>query len=153
MFVNVYERLDHAHGADDQIILDHDHREKGRFKIRSKNGVEVRVFLKRGKALFVGECLKTECGQIIEVVGALEVVTEASCSDWEIFSKACYHLGNRHVKIQVLARQLRIKPDYVLEDMLQLLGLTVTKKTAVFIPELGAYAPGYTGHHHHDHEH
>ncbi|MFT7492230.1 MAG: urease accessory protein [Pseudohongiellaceae bacterium] len=153
MFVTVYERLDQAHGADDQIILDHDHREKGRFKIISKNGVEVRVFLKRGKALLVGECLKTECGQIIEVVGALEVVTEASCSDWERFSKACYHLGNRHVKIQVLAHQLRIKPDYVLEEMLQLLGLTVTKKTAVFIPELGAYAPGYTGHHHHDHEH
>ena len=153
MFVEVYERLDHAHHIDDQIVLDHDLREKGRFKITSQNGVEVRVFLERGKALFIGECLKTECGKIIEIIGANEDVSDASCSDWQQFSKACYHLGNRHVKIQILERCLRIKPDYVLEEMLELLGLTVTKNTAVFIPELGAYAPGYTGHHHHDHEH
>ena len=153
MFVEVYERLDHAHHIDDQIVLDHDLREKGRFKITSQNGVEVRVFLERGKALFIGECLKTECGKIIEIIGANEDVSDASCSDWQQFSKACYHLGNRHVKIQILERCLRIKPDYVLEAMLELLGLTVTKNTAVFIPELGAYAPGYTGHHHHDHEH
>ena len=153
MFVEVYERLDHAHYIDDQIVLDHDLREKGRFKIRSQNGVEVRVFLERGKALFIGECLKTECGKIIEIIGANEDVSDASCSDWQQFSKACYHLGNRHVKIQVFERCLRIKPDYVLEEMLELLGLTVTKNTAVFIPELGAYAPGYRGHHQHDHEH
>ena len=114
MFVEVYERLDHAHYIDDQIVLDHDLREKGRFKIRSQNGVEVRVFLERGKALFIGECLKTECGKIIEIIGANEDVSDASCSDWQQFSKACYHLGNRHVKIQVLERCLRIKPDYYL---------------------------------------
>jgi len=153
MFVEVYERLEHGHEIDDQVTLDHNHREKGRFKIRSENGVEVRVFLERGKALLVGECLKTECGKIIEILGAPEPVSDATCSNWELFSRACYHLGNRHVKIQVLERQLRIKPDYVLEEMLQQLGLTVTKTTAVFIPELGAYAPGYTGHQHHDHDH
>jgi urease accessory protein len=151
MFVEVYERLDHAHHIDDQIVLDHDLREKGRFKIRSQNGVEVRVFLERGKALFIGECLKTECGKIIEIIGANEDVSDARCSDWQQFSKACYHLGNRHVKIQVLERCLRIKPDYILEEMLELLGLTVTKSTAVFIPELGAYAPGYRGQHDHEH--
>ena len=153
MFVEVYERLDHAHTIDDYITLDHELREKGRFKTKSKNGIEVRVFLERGKALFIGECLKTECGKIIEIAGAEEEVSEARCEDWEAFSKACYHLGNRHVKIQVLERCLRIKPDYVLEEMLTLLGLLIVKKKAIFMPELGAYAPGYTGHHHHDHEH
>lgn len=153
MFVEVYERLDHAHHIDDYITLDHELREKGRFKINSKSGVEVRVFLERGKALFIGEYLKTECGKIIEIIGAEEDVSEARCGDWEAFSKACYHLGNRHVKIQVLECYLRIKPDYVLEEMLTLLGLEVTKSQAIFMPELGAYAPGYTGHHHHDHEH
>jgi urease accessory protein len=153
MFVEVYERLGHTHHIDDQIILDHDYREKGRFKIRSKNGLEVRVFLDRGKALLVGEYLKSECGKIFEIIGAKEEVSDASCNDWEQFSKACYHLGNRHVKVQVLERCLRIKPDYVLEEMLEILGLTITKNSAVFIPESGAYAPGYTGHQHHDQEH
>ncbi len=153
MFVEVYERLDHAHTIDDHIVLDHDMRDKGRFKVMSENGTEVRVFLERGKTLAISECLKTECGKIIEVVGANEEVSDATCEDWQQFSKACYHLGNRHVKIQVLDRVLRIKPDYVLEEMLELLGLTVTNTKAVFIPESGAYAPGYTGHHHHDHEH
>ncbi len=153
MFVEVYERLDHAHHVDDRIVLDSDTRDKGRFKVTSESGLEVRIFLERGKTLAVGECLKTECGKTIEVVGAKESVSDAACEDWQQFSKACYHLGNRHVKIQVLNRVLRIKPDYVLEEMLTLLGLTVTKTEDVFIPESGAYAPGYTGHHHHDHEH
>lgn len=147
MFLEVYERLDHAHGIDDQVVLDSDIREKGRFKVISKNGVEVRVFLERGKTLHVGEVLKTECGKKIEILGAKEDVVKASCDDWQTFSKACYHLGNRHVKVQVAGRALYIKPDYVLEDMLTLLGLTVSPERGVFIPESGAYAGG---HHHHD---
>lgn len=148
-FFEVYQRLDHAHhlNSDDSVILDHDVRQKGRFKVISENGVEVRVFLERGNTLQVGEYLKTECGKIIEVIGANEDVVEATCENWDTFSKACYHLGNRHVKIQVGERWLRMKSDYVLEEMLQLLGLTVTKKSAVFIPESGAYAGGHQHHH------
>ncbi|MGH1440046.1 MAG: urease accessory protein UreE [Cellvibrionaceae bacterium] len=149
MSLEVYQRLAHSHDykVDDHIVLDHDVREKGRFKVESTSGQEVRVFLERGKTLLVGECLKTECGKIIEVQGAEEDVVEAHCDDWEVFSKACYHLGNRHVKIQVGERWLRMKSDYVLEDMLRLLGLNVEKKVAIFIPESGAYAGGH--HHHH----
>ena len=148
MFLEVYERLDHAHDIDDHVVLDSDIREKGRFKVVSQKGVEVRVFLERGKTLNVGEVLKTECGQKIEILGAEEDLAKASCDDWESFSKACYHLGNRHVKVQVAERALYIKPDYVLEDMLKLLGLTVSTERGVFIPESGAYAGGH--HHHHD---
>ena len=157
MFVEVYERLNHTHTpVDDYLILDHDIREKGRFKTISKKGTEVRVFLERGKTLGIGEYLKTECGKVIEVTGAEEDVTKASCADWEVFSKACYHLGNRHVKIQVGERWLRIKPDYVLEEMLNLLGLSVESETAVFLPESGAYSKGYSHHHgnpQHEHDH
>jgi len=142
-YFEVYQRLDHTHDVDDQIILEHDVREKGRFKAISVSGVEVRVFLERGKTLLIGEYLKTECEKIIQVLGAEEDVVEAACGDWETFSKACYHLGNRHVKIQVGECWLRMKSDYVLEEMLQMLGLIVTQKRAVFIPESGAYSGGH----------
>ena len=144
----VYQRLSHSHDSvDDQVTLDHEIRDKGRFKVVSSKGNEVRVFLKRGKTLAIGEMLKTECGKLIEVVGSQEAVTEASCEDWQIFSKACYHLGNRHVKLQVGDRWLRIKPDAVLEQMLTLLGLSLSQKNIVFTPESGAYASGYYHHH------
>lgn len=155
-FYEVYERLSHGHNIEDQIVLDHDIRVKGRFKALSKKGVEVRVFLERGKTLQVGEVLKTECGKEIEVLGAKEELTYATCDDWQIFSKACYHLGNRHVKIQVGDRWLRMKPDYVLEEMLELHGLKIAKEYAVFTPEEGAYKGGHShahshgdSHHHH----
>lgn len=147
IFLEVYKRLDHAYDVDDEVVLAHEVREKGRFKVMSKKGIEVRVFLERGKTLEVGEYLQTECGKVIAIAGAEEEVVKASCDDWQTFSKACYHLGNRHVKIQVGERWLRIKPDYVLEEMLELLGLSLTKETAVFVPESGAYAGGH--HHHH----
>lgn len=142
----VYERLDHSHQTDDSLVLDHDTRVKGRFKAISQNGIEVRVFLERGKTLQVGEALKTECGKYIQIIGATEALTEARCDHWDTFSKACYHLGNRHVKVQVGDRRLYIKPDYVLEDMLVGLGLSIHSRCEVFIPEDGAYKGG---HHHH----
>jgi urease accessory protein len=153
MFFEVYERLGHSHETvEDYLILNHDIREKGRFKTISKNGIEVRVFLERGKTLLIGECLKTECGKIIGIRGAEEELIKATCDDWNLFSKACYHLGNRHVKIQVGERWLFIKPDYVLEEMLELLGLSLEKVTAIFSPESGAYSnghgSGHDGHHH-----
>jgi urease accessory protein len=151
MFYEVYQRLNHGHNIEDHVVLDHDVRVKGRFKVTSKKGVEVRVFLERGNTLKVGEVLKTECGKEIEILGAEEEVTHAECENWETFSKACYHLGNRHVKIQVGERWLRMKPDYVLEAMLELLGLSVSKKTVLFIPEDGAYSGG--GHAHGDDSH
>jgi urease accessory protein len=66
-----------------------------------------------------------------------------------VFARACYHLGNRHVKVQVGERWLRISPDHVLEQMLGQLGLRLEPEEAVFVPESGAYAGGSHGHHHH----
>lgn len=148
MTYQVYERISHSHDPiDDEVILDHNIREKGRFKTLSTSGQEVRVFLGRGKTLMVGEYLKTDCGKLLKIIGAEEMVVEATCDDWQTFSKACYHLGNRHVKIQVGECWLRIKPDYVLEEMLERLGLTLIKKAEVFIPESGAYSSGHDHHH------
>ena len=144
----IYERhgVDTQSPVDDGIELSHEQREKGRIKSASSTGKEVRIFLSRGKPLAINEILSTKCGRKIRVLGQVESVAHAQCDDWETFSKACYHLGNRHVKIQVGEKWLRILPDHVLEDMLKKLGLSVIYEEAVFEPESGAYQ-----HAHHDH--
>lgn len=154
--LEVYERLGlHCHEPiAETIVLEHDQRNKGRLRLVSETGTEVRLFLERGKPLLVGEFLKAECGKIVQVKGAKESVAHASCDDWQTFSRACYHLGNRHVKVQVGERWLRIKPDYVLEEMIHLLGLVVTHENEVFEPESGAYSQaGHSHGHSHGHEH
>ncbi|GAA0224008.1 urease accessory protein UreE [Marinomonas primoryensis] len=155
--LDIYERLGtHCHDpVHTTVTLTHEQRDRGRLKLVGDNNEDVRVFLERGKPLLVGEFLKSECGKIVQVNGAVEDVAHASCEDWEAFSKACYHLGNRHTKIQVGERWLRIKPDHVLEDMLQMLGLIISHEEAVFVPESGAYSFGgnSSGGNSHGHSH
>ena len=161
--LEIYQRLapEQADSIHDQLILDHLQREKGRFKAIASSGVEVHVFLDRGNTLLIGDVLRSSCGKNLSVIGAVEPVAVASTDDWGQFSKACYHLGNRHSKLQVGDRWLRITPDHVLEDMLEQLGLVVRHEQAVFVPEPGAYLryssksdtshqqENAHGHHHH----
>lgn len=150
MSLEIYERLgvSQQERIDGWIVLNHDQREKGRLLTQTSEGTEVRIFLDRGNPLQVGELLKTRCGKHLQVEGAIEPVATATCDDWVTFSKACYHLGNRHVKVQVGELWLRIRPDHVLEKMLMLQGLTIEHEQAVFNPESGAYS-GLAIHHHH----
>ena len=147
--LEVYERLGlHCHEAvSTTVVLTHEQRDKARLRLQSDSGEEVRLFmLDRGKPLLVGEYLKSICGKVIQIKGAQEEVVFARCDDWPTFAKACYHLGNRHVKVEIGDRWLRMSPDHVLEDMLAHLGLQVSHEQAVFVPESGAYQHG---HHHH----
>jgi len=125
--------------ADLVVVLSHEQRERGRMLLNSECGVEVRLFLQRGQPLMVGEYLQSLCGKIVQVQGAFEEIAQAQCNDWPTFARACYHLGNRHVKIQVGERSVQIKPDHVLEDMLLQLGLQIEYKSSIFTPESGAY--------------
>lgn len=153
----VYQRLmpDADTAIDDQLVLDYDQRQKGRFKAISNTGNEVRIFLQRGKTLALGEVLRSECGKNIVVVGAQEELMTAATHNTRLFSRACYHLGNRHVKVQVGDSWLRIKPDYVLKDLLIHLGLDCILEQAVFEPESGAYfkSHGVLSGHGHSHDH
>lgn len=135
-----------ADPVDLELELDHLQREKGRLRVQAASGDEVRIFLDRGNPLRVGEILRSACGKNIRIIGATETVLTAFCKDWQTFSRACYHLGNRHVKLEVGECWLRITPDHVLEEMLQQLGLTTQIEQAIFVPETGAYSHG---HHHH----
>jgi urease accessory protein len=149
--LEVYERLGVQQPAqvDAWVVLNHGERDKGRLKTATNSGDAVHIFLERGTPLLVGELLRTRCGKLLQVEGAPEPVLTATCDDWAVFSRACYHLGNRHVKMQVGDRWLRIVPDHVLEQMLLLLGLQVQHEVAVFLPEAGAYRGLVFAHHHH----
>lgn len=141
MTLDVYERLGTRSTApiDDVVILDADQRDKGRLKLVSVTGREVRVFLDRGKTLAIGELLRATNGEHVLVQGAMEDLLVAQCNDWRTFARACYHLGNRHVRIQVGELWIRLKPDHVLADMLEGLGMQLLTTKAVFEPEAGAY--------------
>lgn len=154
--LEVFERLGLfcQRPVDSRVILSHEQRDHGRLRVQTSDGDELRIFLERGTPLQVGEYLRTQCGKHIVVEGACEPVVTASCNDWAVFSRACYHLGNRHVKVQLGERWLRILPDHVLVELLHRLGMSLRTETAVFIPESGAYG-AYGGHgshaltHHH----
>ena len=149
--LTITQRLGHFHGrADDTVTLDFDPRQKARIKITTDNGCPAGIFIERGKPLLVGECLKSDCGKVIQVTGALEPVVTASTDDWHMFAKVCYHLGNRHTRLQVGERWLRFKPDHVLAELVSMYQLTTDDTPAVFEPENGAYQHGGHAHHHHD---
>lgn len=147
--LTISERLDRAPSkVDDTITLDFDTRQKARIRVLSDAGQEVGIFVQRGKPLLVGELLRSDCGVVFKIKGAKEPVTTARTEDWLTFSKVCYHLGNRHTRLQVGERWLRFKPDHVLADLAKMYHLSLDHSPAIFEPESGAYAQGG---HHHDH--
>ena len=146
------EKKHHHHGElireiAHTVVLDYDQRSKGRLKAVTTTGQAIGLFLERGKVLRNGDILETKDGELVLVQSAQESLIEGSCDDWLVFSKCCYHLGNRHVPIQIDELSLRMRPDYILEEMMQQLGLTTKTVEAGFDPEQGAYAGGH--HHHH----
>ena len=152
--LQVFARLSASHPAlDDSITLDFDTRQKARIKTTTDKGQLIGIFIERGHPLKVGEVLKSECGQLIEVLGQTEPVTTAIAQDWLTFSKICYHLGNRHTRLQVGELWLRFQPDHVLEELSLRFGLTLDKQAAIFEPESGAYGVTHGNQDAHKHSH
>lgn len=137
-------------------------RQKSRFKAQLASGEEVGVLLPRGEILRGGDLVTASDGRVIEVVALPEKVFHIESSDAKALAKAAYHLGNRHVPVEVGDGYLRIAEDHVLERMLEGLGAKVSHATAPFEPEAGAYggaghehgaAKIHDRHHEHDHDH
>ena len=137
--------------SDHTITLVYETRQKGRFKTHSDKdpNIEIGVFLERGQCLQHNDRLETECGQFIQVIAQKEQLLKATTEDWLMFSKACYHLGNRHTPIEIGPLWLTLQPDHVLKEMLESLGLSTAEVEAPFSPESGAYAKHSNSHHHH----
>jgi urease accessory protein len=139
------------------VVLDWDTRQKSRFDTDDSQGRTLGVFLPRGTAVRGGDVLVAEDGSLVKVVATPQpVLVVRTCPDHGTpldLLRAAYHLGNRHVQLEVQPDHLHLEPDHVLADMLRQMHLIVTEELAPFEPEGGAYAAGGHGHAHHDHGH
>ena len=140
--------------AEAQLVLPFEIRQKARFVAKLSNNEEVGLQLERGKILRGGDKLRAEDDSIIEIVAGDEDVSTVYCEEPKTLARVCYHLGNRHVPLQVEADWCRFLHDHVLTEMVELLGASVVAEAAPFEPEAGAYAHD-SGHksHFHDTEH
>jgi urease accessory protein len=140
------------------VELDWDVRQKSRFQATDSAGRTLGVFLARGTVVRGGDVLVAADGSLIVVKAAPQPVLQVRhCrehgSPFDLL-RAAYHLGNRHVPLELQADLLQFEPDPVLADMLRRQHLIVTEAQAAFEPEGGAYGEGAGhGHHHHDHDH
>jgi len=150
-----------------EVALSWDLRQKSRFGVRDSQGRDLGVFLPRGSVLRGGDVLVAEDGSLIRVLAAAQAVLRitqdpAHGSVFDLM-RAAYHLGNRHVPIEIKPDHLKIEPDHVLADLLRAMGLVVHSVEQAFEPESGAYAsnghaahaqgPGHAHDHGHDHGH
>ncbi|CAZ90156.1 Urease accessory protein UreE [Thiomonas arsenitoxydans] len=138
------------------VSLDWDTRSKSRFDAHDSAGRHLAVFLPRGTVLRGGDLLVAEDGSMIRVQAAPQAVLQVrACPAHGTATdlpRAAYHLGNRHVQLEVQADYLQFEPDPVLADMLRRMHLIVTEMEAPFEPEAGAYGEG-GGHGQHGHDH
>ena len=138
------------------VSLDWDVRQKSRFETTDSTGRSVGVFLQRGQVVRGGDVLVGEDGSLLKVLAAPQPVLRIThCRDHgSLFDlmRAAYHLGNRHVPIELQADHLKIEPDHVLADMLRQMHLIVTEACEAFEPEAGAYGEHATMGHSHGHE-
>jgi|SRR5271163_1118324 len=122
-----------------RVHLTFDARSKSRLLVRLDNGEQGALVVERGRLLRGGERVRLEDGRDVEIVAMDESLLEASSGDPLLIAKAAYHLGNRHVAVQIMKDGLRFLADHVLGDMVAGLGLRVTALHAPFEPEGGAY--------------
>ena len=148
------------------VELDWDVRQKSRFAATDSAGRELGIFLPRGTLVRGGDVLVAEDGSMVRVIAALQpVLVITHCKNHGTpfdLTRAAYHLGNRHLPIELQPDHLKIEPDHVLADMLRAMHLIVTEQYLAFEPEGGAYAAGHGGghshgghghDHHHGHDH
>jgi len=148
------------------VALDWDTRQKSRFEALDSAGRHLAVFLPRGRIARGGDVLVGEDGSLVRVEALAQpilVVTASARSDAAgaslALAKAAYHLGNRHVPLEVRGDRLVLEPDHVLAELLVRMGLEVATTSGPFEPEPGAYDAAAHGHAHpserrvHDHDH
>src|SRR3954469_10528275 len=140
------------------VLLDWDVRQKSRFETVDSEGRRLGVFLPRGTVVRGGDVLVGEDGSLVRVIAAPQAVLKIThCTQhgtpYDLL-RAAYHLGNRHVPIELKPDHLKIEPDHVLADLLRAMHLIVKEENVGFEPESGAYAStphDHGGHEHHHH--
>jgi urease accessory protein len=129
--------------AIDRVILAADDRHRRRLVMTGEAGTRFLLDLPQAAMLRDGDGLVLDDGSIVRVVGKPEPLVEIETSDAAARLRIAWHIGNRHVEVQVVGDRLRIRRDHVLEAMLRGLGAALTPLEAPFDPEQGAYAHGH----------
>jgi len=153
--MRLIEFIEKVHGiaaVHDTVTLPFAARQKSRQRVVLDSGRDAGILLAPGTALEHGDLLRAADGTAVRVQAAAEEVTTARTADPLRLARACYHLGNRHVALQVGPGWVRFQPDHVLGEMVAGLGLNVVHESMVFEPERGAYG-GHTRSHGHSHAH
>ncbi|MGQ0802035.1 MAG: urease accessory protein UreE [Pseudomarimonas sp.] len=125
------------------LYLTFDQRKRSRLRMSLADGRELAWALSAGQTLHPGDRLSAASGEGFEVRARTEPLLRITASSPQAMARAAYHLGNRHVTVEVGTAWLAIEPDAVLQDMLLQLGVAVTAVEAAFVPETGAYGGGH----------
>jgi urease accessory protein len=126
----------------DRLLLDYDARSKRRARARLASGREVALQLPRGTLLADGDWLRADDGTLILVSAAAEPLSTVRSDDALLLARVAYHLGNRHVPLQIEPGRLAYRHDHVLDDLVTRLSLTPGFENAPFVPERGPYGHG-----------
>lgn len=128
-----------AESATDGVTLDYDARYRRRIALSTDAGAEVLLDLPKAVAMAEGDGLRLEEGEWLRVTAAPEALVEVRAADAHALMRLAWHLGNRHLPAEIAEGVIRIRPDHVIEAMLQGLGATLTRVSRPFQPEGGAY--------------
>lgn len=139
----------------DEVLIDYDRRFRRRILLTTVSGREVLIDQPVAVRLRDGDGLAVEDG-VVAVRAKAEACMDIHAHEEGALIRIVWHLGNRHLPVQLLGDVVRIRADHVIRDMVEGLGGHVDEVDAPFDPEAGAYAGGGGHHHHHhddDHEH
>ena len=136
--------------AVDYVLLDAHERHRRRIVLHGERGTTFLLDLPRAASLHDGDGLVLENGGIVRIVGRPEPLVEIAAGDGHSLARLAWHVGNRHIDVQIVGDRLRIRRDYVIEEMLRGLGARLTPLEAAVDPEAGAYDQHS---HQHDHNH
>ena len=137
-FIRVVSERDEAPST--TLSLDFEHRTKARQRVVLDSGEAAALMLKRGEVLRGGSWIATATGRSVLVRAAPEAVSTVTCQSAEGLARIAYHLGNRHVALQIGPDFVRYSSDHVLDDLVLQLGEEPVKSQLAFEPEAGAYA-------------
>lgn len=142
-----------AAAAADEVLIDFDRRHRRRIVLRTESGADLLLDLPQAARLRDGDGLLLASGAIVRVRARPEPLAEIHAhSDAELV-RIAWHLGNRHLPVQLLGDRIRIRRDHVIQAMVEHLGGHVDEIEAPFDPEAGAYAGGHAHSHDDDEDH
>lgn len=137
----------------DTVILGFEQRQSPHGIVVGTKGVRIDLALAQPVRLRTDDRLALEDGGVVEVVAEAEQLIEARAADLSALARLAWHLGDRHVAVEVLPNRIRLRREPALELLLKNLGAKIVTIEAPFEPEGGAYASRSQGGHHHDHDH